>query len=93
MKCLAAKSHRGLTTVASRFNGWCNGGAGKRAFRYATSNATPMCCGRVPKGTLTTADAFTPAIEMAGYPCLMPTVSAVKNFRNLNHFILAYQPC
>ncbi len=26
-----------------------------------------------------------PAIEMAGYHCLMPTASAMQNLRNLNY--------
>ncbi|MBQ3631651.1 MAG: hypothetical protein II949_10490 [Prevotella sp.] len=38
------KPRRGMTTVASRFNGWYKTADGKRAFRYAT----PTHCRRVP---------------------------------------------
>ena len=41
------KPQRGVTRVASRFNGWYIAARKKRAFRYATSNPC-----RVPKGTL-----------------------------------------
>ena len=34
--------------------------------------------GRVPKGTPTVAVIAVPAIEMAGYPCQMPTASAAQ---------------
>ena len=64
------KPQRGLTEVASRFNGWYSEPKRMRAFRYATSN---HC--RVPtaRTCLTTK---IPAVETAGYPCLMPTASA-----------------
>ena len=43
----------------------------RRAFRYATSS----CQSRVPKGTLFPSIVYYPAIEMAGYHCLMPMAS------------------
>ena len=78
MKPHHGKPRRGMTKVASRFNGWYSGDGYKRAFRYAT---TTLWC-RVPKGTLST-DTDKPAIEMAGCRCLMPTASAVRNLLNL----------
>ena len=66
---------RGMTGVASRFNGWDKGDGGMRA--VGTRPATASC--RVPKSTLSIVAADIPAIEMAGYLCLMPTASALRN--------------
>ena len=74
------KPQRGVTMVlevssvplgraASRFNGWYIAARKKRAFRYATSNPCRVPTARYP---LTSS---LPAIEMAGYHCLMPTAS------------------
>ena len=82
METSAAKPHRGMTTVASRFNGWWKNATGKRAFRYATDAGGY----RVPKGTHAVVGNI-PAIEMAGYPCQMPMASAAQNLRNLNSLI------
>jgi len=46
-------------------------GGNRRAFRYATSSRQS----RVPKGTLFPSIVYFPAIEMAGYHCLMPMAS------------------
>ena len=40
MKHLSAKPQRGMTMVASRFNGWSNGGADERAFRVRDHSAS-----------------------------------------------------
>ena len=73
---MRSQPRRGMTMVASRFNGWNNETVeDKRAFRYATRTA--YC--RVPKGTLA-AHRHLPAIEMAGYHCLMPTASTAAPF-------------
>ena len=74
-----AKPQRGVTKVASRFNGWYIAARKKRAFRYATSNPC-----RVPTARYPLASSL-PAIEMAGRstlvasylknPCQMPTAS------------------
>ena len=66
------KPQRGVTMVASRFNGWYIAARKKRAFRYATSNPC-----RVPTARYTSTSSL-PAIEMAGYHCLMPTASLAK---------------
>ena len=66
------KPQRGVTMVASRFNGWYKAAIKKRAFRYATSNPCRVPTARYP---LTSS---LPAIEMAGYHCLMPTASLAK---------------
>ena len=66
------KPQRGVTMVASRFNGWYKADRKKRAFRYATSNPCPVPTARYP---LTSS---LPAIEMAGYHCQMPTASHAK---------------
>ena len=65
------KPQRGLTGVASHFNGWYNEPKGMRAFRYATSNPC-----RVPTARIRLT-ATKPAIKMAGYLCQMPTASAM----------------
>jgi len=49
-----------------------------------TRPATASC--RVPKGTLSIVAADIPAIEMAGYLCLMPTASALRSLRKLNEY-------
>ena len=64
-----AKPQRGVTMVASRFNGWYIADRKKRAFRYATLNPCRVPTARYPSTSLL------PAIEMAGYHCLMPTAS------------------
>ena len=66
------KPQRGVTMVASRFNGWYKAARKKRAFRYATLNHCRVPTARYP---LTTSF---PAIEMAGYHCQMPTASLAK---------------
>ena len=66
------KPQRGVTMVASRFNGWYKAARKKRAFRYATLNPCRVPTARYP---LTSS---LPAIEMAGYHCLMPTASLAK---------------
>ena len=63
------KPQRGVTMVASRFNGWYKAARKKRAFRYATLNPCRVPTARYP---LTSS---LPAIEMAGYHCLMPMAS------------------
>ena len=55
-----AKPQRGVTMVASRFNGWYKAARKKRAFRYATSNPCRVPTARYP---LTFS---LPAIERAG---------------------------
>ena len=67
-----AKPQRGVTRVASRFNGWYIAARKKRAFRYATSNPC-----RVPTARYLSTSSI-PAIEMAGYHCQMPTASLAK---------------
>ena len=64
----AAKPHRGMTMVASRFNGWFKGIQGNACRRYAT---TALDC-RVPKGTLVPAAYNAPAVKTAGYLCQTP---------------------
>ncbi len=54
------KPQRGVTMVASRFNGWYIAAIKKRAFRYATLNPCRVPTARYP---LTSS---LPAIEMAG---------------------------
>ena len=66
------KPQRGVTMVASRFNGWCKADRKKRAFRYATSNTCRVPTARYPSTS------SLPAIEMAGYHCQMPTASLTK---------------
>ena len=66
------KPQRGVTMVASRFNGWYKAARKKRAFRYATLNPCRVPTARYP---LTSS---LPAIEMAGYHCQMPTASLAK---------------
>ena len=66
------KPQRGVTMVASRFNGWYKAVRKKRAFRYATSNPC-----RVPTARYLLTFSL-PAIEMAGYHCLMPMASLPK---------------
>ena len=61
---------KGMTMVASHFNGWYNESKGMRAFRYATSNPY-----RVPTARYSISTRI-PAIEMAGYPYQMPTASS-----------------
>ena len=78
-----ANPRRGMTMVASHFNGW-EGTTGWRMRAVGTQH--PSASGRVPKGTLFTADNI-PAIEMAGYHCQMPTALDSLNLRNLNSFI------
>ena len=51
---------RGLTMLASHFNGWYAMAIKKRAFRYATMNPY-----RVPTARIPITDTL-PAIEMAG---------------------------
>ena len=74
------KPQRGVTMVASRFNGWYIAARKKRAFRYATSNPCRVPTARYP---LTFS---LPAIEMAGYHCQMPTAS----FEKLELFYMIY---
>ena len=64
------KPHRGMTMVASRFNGWDGSDKEKRAFRYATSYSY-----RVPTARYLL-NATIPAVKTAGYHYLMPTASA-----------------
>ena len=66
------KPQRGVTRVASRFNGWYKAARKKRAFRYATSNPCRVPTARYP---LTSS---LPAVETAGDHCLMPTASLAK---------------
>ena len=66
------KPQRGVTRVASRFNGWYIAARKKRAFRYATLNPCRVPTARYP---LTSS---LPAIEMAGYHCQMPMASLTK---------------
>ena len=76
------KPQRGVTKVASRFNGWYKAARKKRAFRYATSNPCRVPTARYPSTS------SLPAIEMAGRStlvasylknhCLMPTASQAK---------------
>ena len=66
------KPQRGVTMVASRFNGWYKAAIKKRAFRYATLNPCRVPTARYP---LTSS---LPAIKMAGYHCQMPTASLPK---------------
>ena len=66
------KPQRGVTMVASRFNGWYKAARKRRAFRYATSNPCRVPTARYPSTS------SLPAIEMAGYHCLMPTASLPK---------------
>ena len=66
------KPQRGVTRVASHFNGWYKAARKKRAFRYATSNPCRVPTARYPSTS------SLPAIEMAGYHCLMPTASQAK---------------
>ena len=76
------KPQRGVTMVASRFNGWYKAAIKKRAFRYATLNPCRVPTARYP---LTSS---LPAIEMAGRStlvasylknhCQMPTASLPK---------------
>ena len=75
------KPQRGVTMVASRFNGWYIADRKKRAFRYATSNPCRVPTARYP---LTSS---LPAIEMAGYHCLMPTASLATIVRCLRHHL------
>ena len=63
------KPHRGMTMVASHFNGWYDDPDGMRAFRYATLN---LC--RVPTARYLLS-ATVPAVETAGYLRQMPTAS------------------
>ena len=74
------KPQRGVTMVASCFNGWYKAARKKRAFRYATLNPC-----RVPKARYPLTSSL-PAIEMAGRStlvasylknhCQMPTAKA-----------------
>ena len=66
------KPQRGVTMVASRFNGWYIAARKKRAFRYATSNSCRVPTARYPSTS------SLPAIKMAGYHCQMPTASLTK---------------
>ena len=74
---------RGTTMVASRFNGW--EATAKKGMR-AVGTRPNTRHGRVPKGTLTADAASVPAIEMAGYPCQMPTASAPRSSWGTTHF-------
>ena len=69
--------------VASQFIGW-EATAEKRMRAVGTRPNTRH--GRVPKGTLTADAASVPAIEMAGYPCQMPTASAPRSGWGTTHF-------
>ncbi|MBR6319642.1 MAG: hypothetical protein IKR50_04305 [Prevotella sp.] len=71
---------RGQTAVASRFNGWET--TGKWGMR-AVGTRPIRRQGRVPKGTPAAAVIPVPAIEMAGYPCQMPTASAAQNLNTM----------
>ena len=66
------KPQRGVTMVASRFNGWYIAARKKRAFSYATLNPCRVPTARYPSTS------SLPAIEMAGYHCQMPTASHAK---------------
>ena len=69
----AASRFRSAFCDASRLkNGWCKADRKKRAFRYATSNPCRVPTARYPSTS------SLPAIEMAGYHCLMPTASQAK---------------
>ena len=72
MPSIHTKPQRGVTMVASRFNGWYKAARKKRAFRYATSNPCRVPTARYPSTS------SLPAIEMAGYHCQMPTASLPK---------------
>ncbi|MBQ3630789.1 MAG: hypothetical protein II949_06090 [Prevotella sp.] len=76
---MRSQPRRGVTVVASHFNGWYKGTVEMRAFRYAT--ASNPC--RVPTAR-SLPQPCVPAIKMAGYHCLMPTASVAQNLRNLN---------
>ena len=71
-----AMPQRGMTRIASHFNGWYMRDEEKRAFRYATEKA---CISRT-YGTLFYYPHLFPAVETAGYHCPMPMASP----RNLN---------
>ncbi len=65
-----AKPQRGVTMVASRFNGWYKAARKKRAFRYATSNLAERRAEMAGRSTL-----------VASYlknHCQMPTASLPK---------------
>jgi hypothetical protein len=71
--------HRGMTEIASRFNGWDKNAKRMRAVgtRLAMSFVAYL------RGT-PAAHLRLPAVKTAGYPCQMPTASALRNLRNLN---------
>jgi len=82
MKTCIQQPRRGMTRVASHFNGWDKSAGGMRA--VGTRPATAFC--RVPKGTPSIVTADIPAIKMAGYHCQMPTASVLRDLRNLYNF-------
>ena len=49
-----AKPQRGVTMVASRFNGWYKAARKKRAFRYATSKSLSRTYGTLSVNILIT---------------------------------------
>ena len=89
-----SRPRRGMTMVASHFNGWVKDVNGKRAFRYATIS------GGVSRtyGTPAYAKYAIPAIKMAGYPYQMPTASSrgdvFMNTETQRHrvFLLSAEP-
>ena len=83
------KPQRGLTKVASHFNGWYQMAMNMRAFRYATSNPYRVPTARKPLTTTLPAVLEGSSVplgraETAGYPYQMPTAS---NVRTTNKFI------
>jgi len=70
---------RGTTEIASRFNGRDKNAKRMRAVgtRLAPSFVAYL------RGT-PAAHLRLPAVKTAGYPCQMPTASALRNLRNLN---------
>ena len=89
METKRSQPRRGVIEVASHFrsalplglskNGWYSEVQGGRAFRYATRHLLLRTYG------MPATHHYLPAIEMAGYHCLMPTASAVQSLQNLNN--------
>jgi len=92
MESSSAKPCRGMTAVASRFNGWYAMTVKTRAFRYATKATN----GRVPKDTHACV-AYVPAVKWLAARlcrlllkgrknlCQMLMASSLNNTRNLNY--------
>ena len=79
MKTRSQQPCKGMTEIASRFNGWDKNAKRMRAVgtRLATSFVAYL------QGT-PAAHLRLPAVKTAGYHCQMPTASALRNLRNLN---------